>query len=271
MIEYPLNEYLHILPMLQGEKFCSPVWATGDMRNWPPASQELALNGQHGGLFAHPSEVHCTFQLIRCNNMITEHWRHAGERCQSFACLIHEKSLTMAPKLWPVSWATTCHSVLPDVDTAVPDTDSPCWLLEALWLHLKKSQCENERVNLNYSQCPEPSNTNFSASRTTTHQMPQSCTIIPLLTSPLWKKRETFFQRNISAADIPRDSRIRSCRTSVNFFICVLLMRHQIAYPRSWTARCRIPKLILKVFCQDFRYNQLERDQNRPCIMYLPY
>jgi len=82
----------------------------------------------------------------------------------------------------------------------------------------EENQCENGRINLNYSQCPEPSNTNFSASRTTTHQMPQSCTIIPLLTSPLWKKRETFFQCHISAADIPRDSRIRSCRTAIEFF-----------------------------------------------------
>jgi len=177
----------------------------------------------------------------------------------------------MAPKLWPVSWATTCHSVRPDVETAVPDTVSLCWLLEAPWLHLE-SQCENERINLNYSQCPKPSNTNFGASWTTTHQMPQSCTVIPLLTSPLWKKWETFFQCNISAADIPRDSRIRGWRTAIEFFLFEsLLTRHQISYPWSWTARCRIPKLILKVFCKDFRYNQIERDQNKPCIMYLPY
>lgn len=30
---------------------------------------------------------------------------------------------TIAPKLWPISWATTCHSVRPYVETAVPETD----------------------------------------------------------------------------------------------------------------------------------------------------
>lgn len=47
---------------------------------------------------------------------------------------------------------------------------------------------------------------------------------------------------------------------------------HRMPHPRSWTARCRIPKLILKVFCQDFRYDQVnERDQNEPYITYLLY
>jgi len=218
-----LDEHLHILPMLQGEKICSPAWATGDMRNWPPASQELALSGQHGGLFAQPSEVHWIVQLIRYSYMIRDYLRHAGRNrgdvSRSHAWYM--KKPTMAPKLWPVSWATTCHSVRPEVETAVPDTVSLCWLVEALWLHLEESQCENERLDLNYSQCPEPRNTNFSACWTTTHQMPQSCTIIPLLTSPLWKERKTFFQCNISAANIPRNSGIRGCRTAIEFLIWV--------------------------------------------------
>jgi hypothetical protein len=33
--------------------------------------------------------------------------------------------LTMAPKLWPISWEITCHSVRPEVDTAVPETTAP--------------------------------------------------------------------------------------------------------------------------------------------------
>lgn len=41
--------------------------------------------------------------------------------------------LTMAPKLCPISCATTCHSVRPAVETAVPDTtdgelpEAACW------------------------------------------------------------------------------------------------------------------------------------------------
>lgn len=41
--------HLQILPTLQAEKFCSPGWATGLMRNWAFALQVLASNGQHGG------------------------------------------------------------------------------------------------------------------------------------------------------------------------------------------------------------------------------
>ena len=42
-------------------------------------------------------------------------------------------TLTIAPKLCPISCAMTCHSVRPAVDTAVPDTtdgldpDDDCW------------------------------------------------------------------------------------------------------------------------------------------------
>lgn len=47
--------------------------------------------------------------------------------------------LTMAPKLWPVSWAITCHSVRPPVETAVPDTDEFPLGLEVCW-HLCRSE-----------------------------------------------------------------------------------------------------------------------------------
>ena len=42
---------------------------------------------------------------------------------QEMGKIVH--TLTIAPKLWPISCATTCHSVLPEVETAVPETKDP--------------------------------------------------------------------------------------------------------------------------------------------------
>jgi hypothetical protein len=52
----------------------------------------------------------------------------------------------MAPKLWPVSCATTCHSVRPAVETAVPETTEGAFPEAACW-HLIDTD-ENEAISI---------------------------------------------------------------------------------------------------------------------------
>jgi len=83
---------------------------------------------------------------------------------------------TMAPKLCPISWATTCHSVRPPVETAAPETiEAP--LPEAFdWQLYQENgvsyQVKPGDMKFEDIQCCEPCDANFRSSGASTHKMP---------------------------------------------------------------------------------------------------
>jgi len=125
-----------MFPRLQGENTVSPVSATGLMMNWALALQVEGLNGQHEPDVVQPS-AHYTKQIYGTAARCQKNLRHALDKRVSPMRTVNEKNkrLTMAPKLWPISCATTCHSVRPAVETAVTETtevtppEASCWQL----------------------------------------------------------------------------------------------------------------------------------------------
>ncbi len=96
----PMAEQM--LPTLQGENLVMPLPVEGFMMNWPPASHEAVLSGQH------------------C-------WRTAVPSPQ-----VDGVQSCTAPKVWPDSCANTCHSVdvrtttLAAATVSLASPDEPC-------------------------------------------------------------------------------------------------------------------------------------------------
>jgi len=108
-----------IFPIVQAEKTCSLLDETGDMRKREPELQVCAVSGQQSSERLQPSAQSCW----RTRSVIGKDSGHGIG-----------KELTMAPKLWPISCATTCHSVRPLVLTAVPLTTLGALPVD-FWLH----------------------------------------------------------------------------------------------------------------------------------------
>lgn len=91
---------LQMLPTLQAENLVMPDPVAGFMMNCPPASQVSALRGQH-----------CCAATVLPSLQVVD-----------------VQSCT-APKVWPVSWAMTCHSVevrtttLAELTVSLPDEE----------------------------------------------------------------------------------------------------------------------------------------------------
>lgn len=65
--------------------------------------------------------------------------------------------LTIAPKLCPISWATTCHSTRPAVDTAVPDTIEEPLPLAVCWQRVaSQAMPTSEPVGQPLIRCHRP-------------------------------------------------------------------------------------------------------------------
>ena len=106
-----------MFPIVQGEKTCSLLDETGDMRKRAFELQVCAVAGQQSSARLQPSAQSCwwTGSLGDSGHVIG-------------------KALTIAPKLCPISCEMTCHSVRPPVLTAVPLTTLGA-LPVACWLH----------------------------------------------------------------------------------------------------------------------------------------
>lgn len=55
---------------------------------------------------------------------------------------------TIAPKLWPISCATTCHSMSPEVETAVPETTDPVGPSAVFWQLLRTDEFNHDWARL---------------------------------------------------------------------------------------------------------------------------
>ena len=137
--------------------------------------------------------------------------------------------LTIPPKLWPISCEITCHSVLPAVETAVPDTTEP-ELPPAVRWHLS----EGMRMALKHAerlQSRKPSNPDFSSGRASTHEVPEASAIVALLASPVREHRETVVERDIFlTGNVPREiCRLRG-RTSASQHISHDVTKDVCAY-----------------------------------------
>jgi hypothetical protein len=71
-----------------------------------------------------------------------------------------DKRHTMAPKLWPVSCATICHSARPAVETAVPETTDGAFAKASCW-HLVEENDDGTKKAPPNAQCCKPCDTDF--------------------------------------------------------------------------------------------------------------
>jgi len=111
----------------------------------------------------------------------------------------------MAPKLCPISCATTCHWVRPAVETAVPDTNlgaAPLVLVSQLSSHVSLAIAGDVTRDL---QGSKPGNAYILTGRATTHEMPKAVAILAYATSPLREKRKAFAERCTATGDVPRE------------------------------------------------------------------